>query len=83
MVMGGSCGDDGSAVEVGMLRMDGSISPVVVSSRGIVCSARGGPCDGSVGSYGIGISCSGGDKIPRCYCIYLRMAVCWVWVAII
>ena len=52
MVVGGSCKDDGSAVEVGMLGMDGSISPVVVSSRGIVCSTRWGPCDGSVGSDG-------------------------------
>ena len=78
MVVGGSCGDDGSVVEVGMLGVDGSISPVVVSSRGIVCSSRGGPCDGSVGSDGIGISCSGGDRIPKCPCICLRMAVCWV-----
>ena len=82
MVVGGSCGYDGSAVEVRMLGMDASISPVVISSRGTVCSARGGPCDGSVGSDGIGISCSGGDRIPKCPCICLRMAVCWVWVAI-
>ena len=79
MVVGGSCGDDGSAVEVGMLGMDAAISPIVVSSQGIVCSARGGPYDGSVGSAGIGITCLGGDRIPRCY---LRMTVCWVWVAI-
>ena len=83
MVVGGSCRDDGLAVEVGMLGMDDSISPVVISSRGIVCSTRGGPCDGSVGSDGIGIACSEGGRIPRCYCICLRMAVCWVWVAII
>ena len=50
MMVGGSCGDDGSAVEVGMLGMDASIYPIVVSSRGIVCSARGGPYDGSIGS---------------------------------
>ena len=56
MVVEGSCGDDGSIVEVGILGMDGSISPVVVSSGGTVCSARGGPCDGSVGSNGIGVS---------------------------
>ena len=83
IVVGESCGDDGSAVEVGMLGMDGSISPVVGSSGGIVCSARGEPCAGSVGSDGIGITCSGGDGIPKCCCICLRMAVCWVWVAII
>ena len=82
MVVGGSCGDDGSVMEVGMLGMDVSISLVVVSSGGIVCFAREGPCDGSVGSDGIGISCSGGNRIPRCCCIYLRMAVCSVWVAI-
>ena len=82
MVVGGSCGYDGSAVEVRMLGMDASISPVVVSSRGIVCSARGGPCNGSVNSDGMGMACSGGGRIPRCCCIYLRMAVCWVWVAI-
>ena len=82
MMMGGSCEDDGSTIEVGMLRMDASISPIVVSLGGIVCSARGGPCDGSIGSDGIGIACSGGDRIPRCYSICLRMVVCWVWVAI-
>ena len=80
--MGGSCGDDGSVVEVGMLGMDGSIPPVFGSSGGIVCSAKGGSWDGSVGSDGPGISCSGGNKLPKCCCIYLRMAVCWVWVAI-
>ena len=77
-MVGGSCGDEGSTVEVGMLGMDASISPVVVSFGGIVCSVRGGSYDGSVGSDGIGIACSGGGRIPRCYCIYLRMAVCWV-----
>ena len=82
MVVGGSCGDDGSAVEVWILGIDASISPVVVSSRGIVCFAKGGSCDGFVSSDGIGISCSGGDRIPKCYCICQRMAVCWVWVAI-
>ena len=51
--MGGSCGDDGSTIDVGMLRMDGSISPVVSSLGGIVRSARGGPCGGSVSSDGI------------------------------
>ena len=65
-----------------MLGMDASISPVVVSSGGTICSARGGPYDGSVGSDGISILCSGGDRIPKCCCICLRMAVCWVWVAI-
>ena len=58
IVVGGSCGDDGSAVEVGMLGMDGSISPVDDSLGGIVCSARGGPYNGSVDSDGIGITCS-------------------------
>ena len=82
MVVGGSCGDDGSAIEVWVLGMDASICPVVVSSGGIVCSARGGSWDGYVGSDGLGISCSGGDRIPKCYCICLRMVVRWVWVAI-
>ena len=82
MVVGGSCGDDGSVVEVGMFGMDAFISHVVISSGGIVCSTRGGPCDGFVGFDEIGISCSGGDRIPRCCCICIRMAVCWVWVAI-
>ena len=82
MVVEGSYGDDGSAVEVWVLGMDASICPIVVSSGGIVCSAKGGSWDGSVGSDGPGISCSGGDRIPKCCCIYLRMAVCWVWVAI-
>ena len=65
-----------------MLKTDVSISPVVVSSGGIVCSAREGPCDGSVGFDGIGIACLGGDEVPRCCYIYLRMVICWVWVAI-
>ena len=52
-MVGGSCGDDGSAVKVGMLEMDGFISPVVSSLGGIVRSARGGPCGGSVSSDGI------------------------------
>ena len=54
-MVGGSCEDDGSTVEVGMLGMDASISPVDGSSRGIVCSVRGGACDGSDG---IGMACS-------------------------
>ena len=83
MVVVGSCGDDGSVVGVGILGMDASRSLVVVSSGGIVCSARGGPYDRFVSYDGIGIACSGGDRIPRCCCICLRMAVCWVWVAII
>ena len=82
-MVGGSCGDDGSVVEVGMLGMDGSIPPVFGSSGGIVCSSRKGAYDGSVNFDGIGIVCSGGGRIPKCYCICLRMAVCWVWVAII
>ena len=81
--MGGSCEDDGSTIEVGMLGMDASISPVVGSSGGIVCSVRRGACDGSVGFVGIGMACSRVDGIPRWCCIYLRMAVCWVWVTII
>ena len=74
-MVGGSCGDDGSTVEVRMLGMDASVSLVVDSSRSIVFSARGWACDGSVGSEGIGMACSGGDGIPRCCCIYLRMAI--------
>ena len=77
MVVGGLDGDDGSAVEVLVLGMDASRSLVVVSSGGIVCSARGGPYDRFVSYDGIGIACSGGDRIPRCCCICLRMAVCW------
>ena len=65
MVVGESCGDDGSAVEVGMLGMDASISPIVVSSGGIVCSTRGGACDGFVGFDMIGMGCSGVGGIPR------------------
>ena len=75
MGVGGSCGDDGSVVEVRVLKMDASIYPIVISSGGIVCSARGGSWDGYVGSDGPGISCSGGNKIPKCCCICLRMVV--------
>ena len=82
IVVGGSCGDDGSAVEVRMLGMDASVSPIVGSSGCIVCSGRGGAYDGSMGSYGIGMACSGVDRIPKWCCICLRMVVCWVWVAI-
>ena len=80
--MGGSCGDDGSIVEVWVLGISVSISPVVVFSGGTVCSARGASWDGFINSDGPGISCSGGDRIPKCCCICLRMAVCLVWVAI-
>ena len=76
IVVGGSCGDDGSVVEVGMLGMDGSISPIFGSSGGIVCSSRKGAYDGSVNFDGIGITCSRGDEIPRCCYICLMMAVC-------
>ena len=77
MVVGGLGGDDGSAIEVWVLGMDASICPIVVSLGGTVCSTRGGPWDGSVGSDGPGItSCSSGDRIPKCCCICLRMAVC-------
>ena len=75
-MVGGSCEDDGSTIEVGMLRMVASVSLVVSSSGGIICSVRGGACDGSMGSDGIGMVCSGVDGIPRCCCICLRMAVC-------
>ena len=64
-MVGGSCGDDGSVVGVGMLGMDASISPVGDSSGGIACSTKEGPCDGSVGSNGIGMVCSEGGRIPR------------------
>ena len=82
-MVGGSCGDDGSAIVVGMLGMDACVSPVVGSSGDIICSMRGGVCDGSVGFDGIGMACSRVDRIPRWCCIYLRMVVCWVRVAII
>ena len=75
-MVGGSCGDDGSAFEVEMLRMDASVSPVVGSSGGIVFSARGGDYDGSVGSDGIRMVCLGFDRIPRWCCIYLMLVVC-------
>ena len=83
IVVGGSCEDDGSAVEVGMLGMDALISLVIGSSGCIVCFVRGGPCDGTASSDGIGIACSGVDIIPKWCCICLMMAVCWVWVVII
>ena len=51
-MVGGSCEDDGSVVEVGMLEMDASVSP-------IVGSVRGGASDG------IGMACLGVDRIPR------------------
>ena len=76
MVVGGSCGNDGSTVEVWILGMNASISLVVFSSGGTVCSARGGSWDGCVGSDGIGILCLGGDRIPKCCYIFLRIAVC-------
>ena len=82
-MVGGSCGDDGSTIEVGMLRMVASVSLVVSSSGGIICSVRGGACDGSMGFDRIGMACSRVDRIPRWCCIYLRMVVCWVRVAII
>ena len=66
MVVGGLGGDDGSAIEVWVLGMDASICPIVVSLGGTVCSTRGGPWDGSVGSDGPGISYLGGDRIPKC-----------------
>ena len=52
IVVGGSCGDDGSTVEVGMLGMDASVSLVV----GFV---KEGASDG------IGMTCLGVDRIPR------------------
>ena len=82
MVVGGSCGDNGSAVEVWVLGMGVFICPIVVSSRGTVYSAGGASWDGFVGSDGPSISYLGGDRIPKCWCICLRMAVCWVWMAI-
>ena len=63
-----------------MLRADASASPIVGSLGGIVWCMKGGAYDGSGG---IGMGCSGVDRIPRWCWIYLRMAVCWVWVAII
>ena len=83
IVGGWWCEDDGSAAEVRMLRVDASASPVVGSSEDIVCSMGGGAWDGSMGSDKIGMGCSGVDRISRWCWIYLRMAVCWVWVAII
>ena len=71
MVAGGWCGDDGSIA---------STSLVVGSSRGIVWCTKGGACDGSGG---IWLGCSWVDRIPRWCWICLKMAVCWVWVAII
>ena len=61
-MVGGSCEDDGSTVEVGMLRMDASISPVLGSSGCIVCSTRGRACDGSGG---LGMACLGADIMLR------------------
>ena len=82
MVVGGSCGGNGLVVQVWVLGMGVSICPVVVSLGGTVCSTIGGLWDGSVGSDGPGILCLGGDRIPKCCCICLKMAVCWVWVVI-
>ena len=48
-----------------MLGVDGFVSLVVSSSGGIVCSTRGGACDGSVSSDRIEMGCSGVDRIPR------------------
>ena len=48
-----------------MAHVDVSASPVVGSSEGIVCSLRGGACDGSVGSERIRVGCSRADGIPR------------------
>ena len=48
-----------------MLGVDASVSPVVGSSGGIVCSTREVACDGSVGSNMIGMGCSGVGGIPR------------------
>ena len=58
------------------------LGSVSLSSWGTVCSVGGASWDGSLGFDGPGISCSSGDRIPKCWCICLRMAVCWVWVAI-
>ena len=78
-MVGGSCGDDDSA----MVASWGIVcSAVVASSDGIACSARVASSDGAVGSDGPSISCSGGGGIPKCYRIWLRMAVCWVCMAI-
>ena len=41
-----------------MLGVDASVSPVIGSSEGIVCSTREGAYDGSVGFDGIGMVCS-------------------------
>ena len=48
-----------------MAQVDVFASPVVGSSEGIVCSTKGGACDGSVGSEKIGMGCSRVDGIPR------------------
>ena len=51
-----------------MLGVDASASPIVGSSEGIVCSTKGGACDGSDGSKGsdrIGMGYSGVGGIPR------------------
>ena len=63
--MGGSCGDDGSAIKVRVLGMGVSICPVVISSGATVYSAGGMSWDGSVDPDGPGISCSGGDRYPN------------------
>ena len=80
-MVGGSCGDDSSAVVSWVLWIGVSISVVVVSSWGIVCFAGVASWDGiacSVGvasSYGVvgsdgpGVSGLGGGKIPKCYYI--------------
>ena len=48
-----------------MAQVDVFASPVVGSSEGIVCSTKGGACDGSVGSERIRMGYSGVDRIPR------------------
>ena len=80
IVAGGWCEDDGWATEAWMLGADASASPVVGSSEGIVWCIKGRACDGSGG---IGMACSGANRIPRWCWICLKIAVCWVWVAII
>ena len=74
-MVGGWCEDDGSVAKAWMLGADASASPVVGSLGGIVWCTKEGACNGSGG---IGMGCSGVDRIPRWCWIYLRMAVCCV-----